>query len=80
MLIEPLGEYLFGREAINEGGYLKPGYRSRVQAIVVRTYETLRRQVVSAEKNIDDFEKKALEAFDGKFVSLLLLSFSFMSV
>lgn len=80
MLIEPLGEYLFGREANDPLGFLKPGYRSRVQAIVVRTFESLRRQVTSAEKNIDVFEKRALEAFDGKLFLLLFTPFSFIGV
>lgn len=80
MLIEPVGEYLLGREAINYVGFLKQAYRSRIQAIVVRTYDTLRRQVKSAEKNIDDYERNALDAFDGKFFFLFLLSFSFIRV
>jgi len=68
LVIDPVGEYLFGPQAMNPLGLLNIGYRARVQAIIIRTYESLRRQAIRAETSIDALEQKALQAFDSKFL------------
>jgi hypothetical protein len=67
MVLDAIALRLFGEEALDPGtGHLHTIYRSPLQAMVQRTWESLRKQFQRDRKKLDEYEKQAIDAYESQ--------------